>query len=114
MDPVVCIQLRMKGHSKLVSAAHRHNVPIHLSQHLRTCFCFFYIRSTYERHGNLPNSGKFLYRMKAPKLPSIGISAHGNRKCTKIHVVIIGQLICQKDESCTGAKNRHSALNLIL
>ena len=93
MDPVVCIQLRMKGHSKLVSAAHRHNVPLHLSQHLRTCFCFFYIRSTDKRHGNLSDSGKFLYRMKTSKLPSIGISTYQNRKRTKIYMVINAQLL---------------------
>ena len=111
MNPVVCIQLRMKGHSKLVSAAHRHNVPIHLSQHLCTCFCFFYIRSTYERHGNLPDSGKFLHGMETSQLSSVGIATHRNRKCAKIHMSIIGELICQKDESGTGTEDRHATLD---
>ena len=111
MDPVICIQLRMEGHSKLVSTANRHNVPIHLSQHLRTCFCFFYIRSTDEGHGNLSDSGKFLYRMKTPKLPSIGISEHRNRQRTKIHVVIVGQLLCQQNKTGTGTEDRHAALD---
>ena len=64
--------------------------------------------------GTFSNSGKFLHGMETSQLSSVGIATHRNRKCAKIHVSIIGELICQKDESGTGAKNRHSALNLIL
>ena len=95
MNTVVRIQLRMKGPAKLVFAAHSHNVPVHLGQHLGSRLRFFYIRSADERHGNFPDSGKFLYCAEAAQLSSVGIAAHGNRKGSKIHMSVVGELVRQ-------------------
>ena len=58
-------------------------------------------------HRHFSNTFKFFCCVKAAKLSSISISSYGNRKCSKITVVIIGKVFCQKDQSCTGGKYRH-------
>ncbi len=111
MDPVIRIQLRMKGQAELILITHGYNVTVHLCQHLCILAHLFYIRSTDKGHRHLSDSIKLLYGMETAKLPSIGIPANRYRKCSKIYMSVIGQVLSQKNQAGTGTKNGHSILD---
>ena len=107
VDTVIFIQFRMKGHSNLIFILYSYNISICFCKHFYAFLCFFHKRRPDKGHRHFSNAFKFFCCVKAAKLSSISISSYGNRKCSKITVVIIGKVFCQKDQSCTGGKYRH-------
>ena len=110
----IFIQFWMKSISKLIAIAYSHNFLIYFCQYLYILSSFGYIRSPDEGHWYFTDSFDFGYRMKAAKLPALGVSLYCDRKGSKMRGFLTFDGRCQKNHSGTGGQYRHPFLNAFL
>ncbi len=64
--------------------------------------------------GTLTDSFHLLNGVETAKLSAVGISLYCHRHGSEIHMLIIGEMVSQKDQSCAGGKHRHSDSDFLL
>ena len=65
-------------------------------------------------HGNIFFGTKVTVGMDASKLPPISVSTDSDRESSKISMIIIGKLFCQKNQAGAGGQYREAVTNLFL